>query len=726
MDRLELAFKNIYGDKLDKSPTTPSKGSETTWNKQFQPIIDELKLDKDINYSNSLHMMRAINGRYDKLLSSDVDPKVKDLVKTLKNSSWGAMNEISKMKTGGYNGELASKLFMNAAKADNELAAALDYNKNKGFVYDPDTKAIYDRKTFEKKNDKPVLEKQGTTQTGAGEGGVNRYAGYNQLKGYSNLMTKELRAKINPVVSTWTTNATRLLNADDRSAGKFDPDNRQKTYALTVDILTHVQKYGTTTGNKTIDAQNKQKADKILKTLWKTEGFPNKMDVIKKFTNGEENVIADLSKNLGFYGSNYVYQRHKSTLGSNKKYFTGNEKMADKLDDIDGLINEFQTYKKEESTWRKSALQTVIAKDNTLQGKEVIFNNLLDANGTIVDFDTWKQRLRTVKDPNAGRTMETGWGGMKTHGNTMNLLDDIIENNKSSWISSAWGGDRGEVVNQSNSNSIFEGHDYNKVARNVYNDAVKAYKATFSDLKFDKQIKGHARVVQFGNTADLNMSYRSVDMSLNKDGYLKNTEGKKAENANVLFNIMRKPDGTIDTENITLLSDFNTKQGKYRNATRNELRGMQDNNEKVFNDFFKGAKNDDIQITYVKNASLGYHGAYIFKNNETGKSMTMVAPNSVLQEAKEPMFVNTFMSTSEYRFQQLGKRKLPDMDGVYKDALIYDVNGIKTASWKFKNKNGEMEEFTLPIGDVDIQTATNQFNDIMQDFTRLKNMNNGK
>lgn len=697
--------------------TTPSKGSETTWNKQFQPLIDELKLDKDINYSNSLHMMRAINGRYDKLLSSDVDPQVKDLVKTLKNSSWNAMKEISKIKTGGYNGDAASKFFMNAAKADSELAAALDYSKNKGFVYDPDTKSIYDRKTFEKKTDKPVIEKEGTTQTGAGEGGVSRFAGYNQLKNYNSLMTKELRNKINPVVSAWTKNATQLLNADDRSIGKFDPDNRTKTYALTVDILTHVQKYGTTTGNATIDAQNKKQADTIIKQLWKTKGFPNKMDVIKKFTSGEENIIADMAKNLGFHGSNYVYQRHRDKLGSKTKYFTGVEKMADKLDDLDGLIDEFNTYRKEEKGWRKSALQQVVGSENSTPGKETIYGNLLDENGTIVDFDTWKQKLKTQNNPNYGRTVETGYGGMQVDRNkTRNVLTDIIEANKTGYF----------ALDDRDEQSFFGGHDYNKVARNIYNDAVKKFKAKFSDLRFDKQIKGHAKVIQFGNTKDRNLSYRSVDMSLDKNGYLKNTEGKKAQNANILFNIMRNSDGTINTENITLLNDFNTKLGKYKNGKRDELSGMQDNNGEVFNDFFKGAKNDDIQITYVKNASLNYHGAYIFKNNETGKSMTMIAPNSVLKEAKEPMFVNTFMSSSEYRFQQLGKRKLPDTDGLYKDAVIYEVNGIKTASWKFKNKDGQMEEYTLPIGDVDIQTATKQFNDVMQDYTRLKNMNNGK
>jgi len=709
--------------------TTPSKGSETTWNKQFQPIIDEFKLDKSINYSNSLHVMRAINGRYDKLLSSDVDPEVKELVKTLKNSSWNAMKEVSKLKTNSkeFNGELANKLLLNAAKADSQLAAALDYTKNKGFVYDPDTKSIYDRKTFEKKTDKPVIEKEGTTQTGAGQGGVSRFAGYNQLKNYNSLMTKELRNKINPVVSAWTKNATQLLNADDRSIGKFDPDNRTKTYALTVDILTHVQKYGTTTGNATIDAQNKKQADTIIKQLWKTKGFPNKMDVIKKFTSGEENIIADMAKNLGFHGSNYVYQRHRDKLGSKTKYFTGIEKMADKLDDLDGLINEFNTYRKEEKGWRQSALQQVVGSENSTPGKETIYGNLLDENGTIVDFDTWKQKLRTISNPNFGKTVETGYGGTKIDQNKyINALKGIIESNKSSWISSLWGGDRGEVQNQPNSNSIFEGHDYNTVARNIYNDAVKNFKAKFSDLKFDKQIKGHAKVIQFGNTADHNMSYRSVDMSLDKNGYLKNTEGKKAQNANVLLNIMRNPDGTINTENITLLNDFNTKQGKYKNATRDDLRGMQDNNDKVFNDFFKGAKNDDIQITYVKNASLNYHGAYIFKNNETGKSMTMIAPNSVLKEAKEPMFVNTFMSSSEYRFQQLGKRKLPDEDGLYKDAVIYEVNGVKTVAWKFTNKDGIVEELTRELGDVDINVATKRFNDRMQEWSKLTNMYNGK
>lgn len=714
--------------KVDKgTPSmTPSKGTETTWNKQFQPLIDELKLDKDINYSNSLHMMKAINGRYDKLLSSDVDPQIKQLVKALKNSSWAAMNEVGKLKTGGFDNDLASKYFLNAAKADNELANALAYQKKKGFVYDPETKNIYDRKTFEKKSQVPIIEQQGTTQTGAGSGGVNRMAGYTQLKGYGDLMTKELRNKINPIVSTWTTNATRLLNADDRSAGKFDPDNRTKTYALTVDILTHVQKYGTTTGNASVDAQNKKDADKILKQLWKTKGFPSKMDVIKSFTNGDENVIANMAKNLGFYGSNYIYTRHKESLGSNKKYFSGIEKMADKLDDVDGLLNEFKEYKTAEKDWRVEALKQATIKSK-IASKSDVFNNLLDQNGNILDFDSFLKK--------AGYDERNNTLGALNSDGSLPTLAKIFEKNNSfySGVSNraivTAPGKRIENVPYTAYESIYKIGDrgaFNKLMRGVYNDAVKEFKAKFSDLRFDKQIKGHAKVVQFGNTADHNLSYRSVDMSLDKNGYLKNTEGKKAENANILFNIMRQSDGTIDTENITLLNDFNTKQGKYRNATRDDLRGMQENNPEVFKDFFKGAKNDDIQITYVKNASLDYHGAYIFKNNETGKSMTMIAPNSLLQKAKEPMFVNTFMSTSEYRFQQLGKRKLPDLDGVYSNAIIYDVNGIKTASWKFKNRNGELEEYTLPIGDVDINVATKQFNDLMQDFTRLKNMNNGK
>lgn len=711
---------------VGKDEPASSPKAEKTWDKLFQPIIDETNNDKFINYSNSLTMMKAINGRYDSFLyKKDIDPKVKAYIHGLKKNSWDAMNEFAKVKTGNVDQNKFFALRNNVAKYENLLQTAIGPNQKKGYVFGDD-KMIYDRKTYQKKDQTGRYyddTTEGTTETNAGGGGVNPMAGYVQLKGYKTSMMNEIKNKISPIVSSWTGSTLNLLNSDDPKGKRIDPDEKQRAYMITKDVLLFTKKYGTVTGDKEADNKNKVLANKIFNELTSAKEMSDKYEVLKKYSRGEENQIQGLSQNLGYYGSTYVFNRYKDKL-DNRKYYKYAPNQADQIPEINSTINLFNEHLTTETKWREKAYEKVLTMSK-MPAKDYVFQSLMardqKGNLTIADFDTWKKNLKTIKDPNAGKTLETGWGGMKSHGATMNVLNEVIEKNKSgfmSWFGQAWGADGGEQ-------NWSGGHDYNKVARNVYNKAVKEYKSKFSEIKDVQFFKGAVQVKQIGSDATRNFAYDSADLTLDKNGYLVNTEGVKGSTVNGIFNLMKKGDGSINMNDVTLLSDKDTKANLFRNASKSKLDEKKDSNEDVYNEFFKDKKNDDVEVTYIKHSSIPNTAVYKFKNNTTGKTMSMVAPYAYLYKNNERIHKALRVSNSEYQFQLAGKRKLPDLDGVYKNAVIYEKNGVKVASFKFKNDDNEEQDFEYPLGDVDIKTATKSFNNFINNLANINNSQYG-
>lgn len=728
------------------APTAVTPQQPKAWD-QYQKIIDANEgWDDVVNYSNSLHMMKAVNGRYDKFLSNkEFDPDAKEVMKTLINSSKGAMDELVKISNGTGNPKLFEKYRDNADAAQLKISTMLGANTKSNYVYDPDKKIIVDRTTYEINNPSPKSRDKTTTQANAGGGGVNPFAGFLQMKNYTYNSSDIVKKEVNPLVTTWGKNAFNLFNADDKIAGRYDPDNRKNTLNYTKDALTFISKYGTQSGDKNRDAQNKQKAASFLKQLNNLGSnedpkiaWDSQMSYVKKLsTSGKTNEITDMIEDMGYYGSTYLYNRHKKVLGKNEKYYEGSEKSSGNLDMIDANIERHQEYmvetKKDKLAARDAAmLKFVGEKDmetfeedngglwqnikdftgigasrnelksevkNKISAKQLAFNAAIGNDGRIKNYHEFVNAFRPQYKIQPGLM---GDQKIQTRSDKRDFMYSVF---------SGLGDDKVGTLNYDNA-------DFNEVMRKAYNDVVKSYKKEFSDLNDPKK---RNKDMGSGNTADRVLYHDYVDMSLDKNGRMIKTQDYKGGNVAKIFDMMQAQGGAINDTDITLINDAGIKNGTFSKASKRELEVQKANNKTIYDDFFKGADLSQMTVEFDRNASIDYHSTYTFINQKTGKKLRMIAPASYIAKNKETFWKETRMSTPEAIFQKLGKRDLPDMDNMYKDAAIIQKNGIKYATFKYKDTDGITKQEEIPIGDVQIEVAEKQFKEYFQRLQKIEN-----
>ena len=713
------------------------------WDEQFQPLIDKNGWDKNINYSNSLHMMKAINGRYNSLLgASDLDESVKETIKSLTNNSWAAMKELKKISQGQGDNKLFNTYRLAADKADSKLVSQIGYGLGKNYVYNNKDKTII-KKSVAEKNYQGWEEDQdagGSTEANAGGGGVNKYAGYIQLKSFETRAREQIKETLRPINTTWTQNTFKLLNASDEQSDKYDTKLKNNAFNLSVSALRFVSKFGTQSGNLEIDKQNKKTAANLLVTLNNPNiGFEDKIKFLKKTSQQETNVIQDMISQMGYYGSRFLYSNYKNVQGKKAKYFeNGADKYAKEgLDGVDNMIENADLYFEQSTNDRLEAKKNVYAKSKT------VYKNLVNDKGVITDYNSWLESM--------GYNSKTGDLGElkfsnKTGDLSYNPLLSIYDQNNS-WTSKvntivAYGqpvqylNANGRVqYSKPNKLRVDDKEAFHKVMRKAYNSYVKEYKAEFSYLNDPAIYKGVIQGVNgFGNEAFKAIKLATVDMSMDKDGNLIHTQDFKGNNANNIFKLMLNSDGSINIRDITLLNQSQINEGKANDASRDYLISQKDNNEEAFSAFFGREskkqtglpklpksmlpKKDlsDIKISFSKNASVDYHGKYTFTNKKTGEQLVMVAPASYLNAKKDFAWTNSQMRSDEGRFLRVGKKVLPDREGLYKNAEIIDDNGIKFAKFKYIGSDGMETEYSLPIGDVNINKATTYFNDYVKNI----------
>jgi len=715
---------------------------------QYQKVIDANKgWDDVVNYSNSLHMMKAINGRYDKFLSNnDFDPKAKETMKSLINSSKGAMDELVKISKGVGDPKLFEKYRDNADAAQLKITTMLGADTKSNYVYDPDKKIIVDRNTFEKNNQSAKAKDRTSTQANAGGGGVNPYAGFLQMKNYTYNSGQLVKKEVNPLVTTWGKNAYNLFNADDKTAGRYDADNRKNTLNYTKDALTFISKYGTQSGDKNRDNQNKAKAAQYLNqlsNLGKNEdakiAWDSQMNYVKKLTtSGKTNELTDMIEDMGYYGSTFMYNRYKKVLGKNEKYYEGSDKKSNNLDMIDADIQRHEDYiadsKKDKITARNAAMLkfsgqaeaeaidvnrdtgfwenlgmaiNVVSrpyeeKENLQKGistKQLVFNSAIGNDGKIQSYDQF------VKNLGPQYKIKQGLMGdykVQTRGDKS---DKIYSQNRG-WLDSKVG------------TTGYDKEQFNEVMRPLYNEVVKAYKKEFSLLNDPKK---RNKDLGSGNTADRVLYHDHVDMSLDKNGRMIKTQDYKGNNVATIFGMMQNKNGLVNEDDVFLISDQDIKNGTYSKASKETMQRERTSNKNVYNNFFKNADLSQMEVEFDRNSNLDYHSTYTFTNMKTGKQLRMIAPASYIAKNNETFWKETRMSTPEAIFQKLGKRDLPDMDNMYKDAAIIQKNGMKYATFKYKNSDGVTKTEEIQIGNVQIEIAEKQFKEY---FKRLQEIEN--
>lgn len=725
---------------------------------QYQKVIDSHEgWDKAVNYSNSLHMMKAVNGRYDKLLSNkEFDPSAKETVKVLINSSKGAMDELVKISKGVGDPKLFEKYRDNADAAELKMTRILGEKTNSNYVYDPDKKNIVDRTTYEINNPKPKSKDKFSTQANAGGGGVNQYAGFVQMKNYTFNSGEAVKKEVNPLVTSWGKNAYNLFNSDDKIAGRYDADNRKNTLNYTKDALTFISKYGTQSGDKNKDNLNKATAAKHLKqlnSLGSNEdskvAWDSQMSYVKKITtSGKTNEVTDMIEDMGYYGSTFMYNRHKKVLGKNDKYYEGSEKSSANLDMIDANIQRHQDYitdtKKDKITARTQAmLKFSGAQDleNIDQDPNAVINNMSSWDQVKEGFkDTFGFGLADIDKKQVKRDVSTKQVAFEAAiGNDGKIQDyhQFLKNLGPEYkIQSGLMGDKKIQTKADKKDAVYtafsgswdpktgtffyDDANFNEVMRKAYNDIVKSYKKEFSNLNDPKKIN---KDMGSGNTADRILYHDYVDMSLDKNGRMVKTQDYKGGNVAKIFGMMQGQGGLVNDSDITLIDDQDIKQGKFSKASKGMLENQKNNNQLVYNRFFKDADLSEMTVEFDRNASIDNHATYTFINQKTGKKLRMVAPASYIAKNKETFFKETRMSTPEAIFQKLGKRDLPDMDNMYKDAAIIQKNGMKYATFKYKDIDGVTVTDEIQIGAVDINVAEKQFRQYFQRLQEIKNQN---
>jgi hypothetical protein len=771
MGDISLAIKNS-NEKLNSNLNVekpksgvskePSQSSERIWDKKFQPLIDanvgfgtqfNFKVDKTtgkkvegwddlVNYSNSLPLMKAVNGRYDAYLNkSDLDDKSKETLKILKNSSWAAMNEIDKISKGTGNIDSFLKYQKNALVADNKLIMQMGPKSKSNYVYDPDKKNIVDRVTFEKNNQEIKKTKRTSTETNVGEGKVNPYAGYIQTKGYLELSRNSVKDQVRPLVSSWAKNAYNYFNADDKAAQRFDPKNRDNTLNFSIDALKFISEYGTQSGNKDYDNANKEKAKNMVdkyRNLGRNEnasaGRDSQIKYIKELTTGKTNQITTMIDDMGYYGSVFMYKKHKDVIGKNSKYYEGSEKYYGETDKLDEEIQSHEDYVAQEK------INKIEAKDEAKQSfelshKDLFFDNIVDNDGNIQSYHQflknagYNARTRTlgrgIPDAKTGiisppelysafQDLNNFWSGSSSRGVVTNVRPDQVK---------YFGGQDGRKYKEYE--TLYQTGDlneFNGIMRKAYNETVKAYKKQFSLLNDPKK---REKDMGSGNTADTVLYYDYVDMSLDKNGNLVNTQGEKANNVSKIFGMLQEPDNSVNTSAITLLDNDELKTGTYSKANKSTLDGdyLKNKNQVKFDNFFKNNDLSQMYVEFDRNSSVPYRSTYTFVNMKTGKKLAMIAPVDYIKEHKETIHAKTWMTVPEARFQKLGQLALPDVDDVYKNAAIIQKNGMKYATYQIKNADGVYKREEIQIGDTQIEVAKQEFLDYFKRLQVIKNMN---
>ena len=84
------------------------------------------------------------------------------------------------------------------------------------------------------------------------------------------------------------------------------------------------------------------------------------------------------------------------------------------------------------------------------------------------------------------------------------------------------------------------------------------------------------------------------------------------------------------------------------------------------------------------------------------------------------------MTVPEARFLKAGSVSLPDKDGYYNNAAIIQKDGIKVAVYKYLDTDGVTKQEEIPIGDVQIEVAQQQFKEYFDRLIAIEKVYNKK
>jgi hypothetical protein len=712
----------------------------STWDSKFQPLVEEIGMQDKINYKDSKHIMRAVNGRYDNVMSQlkTEDPALYNKFKQFKNNSWDFAKELEVIREGGDNAKI-NEYYKKATVMFIEIANSLDYTKNKKFAMDENARVLT-REQYDKYSQEVQVGNNSSTNARVVRNNMqlkadyetwNTSAEYAKLKNVSDYWMNSIKKKAQPIVSSWVATSLKHLDVEDTSKADFN----RESFDMNVDLLKHVSKYGTI-ADSGLSKKDKDLAMSIRKEMWgKDYG-----DILKVLKNRSED-IQGMSNRLGFHGSIKLLNNHKDTVGKKLEYYprttekTRNDFADGDMLAIEKMTKHYKEFKEVDGKLRNLSLDSSknnyesirdgLGLDLNRSQFNIAMDALVDDNGNIMSYKKWKDSLRNIPDPSGRGFIKGGATGNigqdVKNARPASLLGKIWEQNKTTSVS--W---EGGINSLPWGQTSKEDKEDDLIA--IYNGLKGGYKKEFSKIKANQVYDSSLLAAGFGNVRNQSLQFKGVDLNLDKNYQLKNSSGKKQENVNKLIGLMKDDRGEFTTENITLFGNDRVNAG-LNAIQKDELADQRENNAKVAKDFFKGDMSN-VTVEFFRNTNVPGQAAYSFYNTKTKKSMVMYAPKNMLGKNEgvgEDMYVHTARDPQEFTFNAKGYQDMKVITvknkPAYKSArLSFDQNkNAYIGSMWYYDKQGNIQQYQhiIPLGQaVNLKDATDNFNKFLMDYSK--------
>lgn len=688
--------------------SSPAPTKINPWDNDVLPKIERIGLEKDLGYEATKFMKNAYNGVYASAmreLKSSGNLEVSQNLSYLQRSTWKMTNELKK-----------ENVDVNKVKA--YYNEALDYqikvqnalnSSDKPYRVNQTNGKILKTKDFQKQSNDPTIfenvnstnvqvKKESSLMTGAlinplkylikgvDVSMVNSDHSYKYLSDVDERHKETIKLATGSFVNMWTDQI--LSNASGSSNHKADFNSQALN--ISNDILQHAAKYKTAT-NKDLAGADQILAQTLLQTA-KTLPPDKRID----FYVQNNQKIKEIGSRLGYYGTTYIYDKYKKNL-TDSRYFDANAEPSEYLDamtNIEGKRKVYEEYKGNAKTVKLGAFQDALNGQNQneylkkVDSKhyKTLLSSIVNENGDIVSFDRYYAKLISKK----------------TNGVGYAILEELYPT-KYNFSESAF-------------ITAEKGYEMQKeMHKEIYQNLKKGYKQTL-----DK----HKTVVEFNNTlyeqgigakSSKAVGYESVNLTTDENGLLKSFESLKQQNVSQLWRVLRNPDdGSFGKSLDAVVVPGNV---DLYSLSKEELSDYSKTSNQTMKTFLKGNPSD-VTMMFLRNSNVPGYAQYIFKNNETGKSVTAVVNRSLLgsKGVKENLYMNSYETLEEINFSFKNEKSLSPVYKntipIIKDPKIYfdKKKGVFALNYEFLNEVGEYKSATeYASGNLRLSEATKEF-----------------
>jgi len=714
------------------------------WEDSVVPVLTanpKLKLEEHYNYSNTPHIMQAVNGGYDNIIQATLktDPALSKKFSELKLASANVAKNIRVYNLTGDPTVLnAEEDKANAAwgAVYKSLADNNTWRMTKeGKVLTKDNFDKQDQEAHEgpnHSNTARVVYNYGELQAAYESSGTS---GEYEYLIRNNKTWSEMGYDMgHPIVKSWISTGIANINSKDPKKANSNSEAVQ----LISDLINHTKDYS-------LNQADKNFAKSFVK-LFNTYDAPKQMSMIK--TNAAR--LNALGSSLQTHGVSKLYMKHRQSasnpnaIGNNANNFpseTGKTHLDYFNQQIDlNTIYDEQTkaaitskgfaalvYDNVKVNWK--AITDAAGVKINKKDFDQVFDAMVSKEGSIEGYSGWENKLKKIS---AERNLSTATdraiaykrelkdlamdqgvyfiGGRGATGN-YTLKDRIADDNQTSnWNDPMeyFGGDRNQ-----------EGEKEDLLA--VYQALRTQYKKSYANVKMKDVHAQTLLKLNMGNSVNRSVVISGLDLTVDKNYNVLSQTTPKQENVRNLLSLLQDDKGNIKLKDITIFNDKQINEGLHA-KTSADLKSEALYNYGKVSAFFKGDMTN-VTMEFFRNTNVENTSAYSLYNKNTKKQILIYVPQSDLDKVQEKTYIATKKDIAETNFENEGFATMP----------VYDLKKYNSAQLTFDqdldnyvgkvtyyNPEGYLEEYShiIPGGhSVNLKSAKQNFNGFLKLFT---------